>query len=434
MATIKWLHISDLHLNKTGVENIRLREKLPLYLKGLINECDYVFCTGDLRHALAGEYAVNTLEVLKAICDAVSVPLYHLFITPGNHDVDLKIPNRDDAINAVLKEYASTFGMISPDHLQKIISGTDGYRAILEKVFDERVNHIGNSLSYFGPHTLIRTDKINVIEMDSTLSFSTNHSSDLIIGTSYLQQALGKCDNTKEIIVITHYSFDYMCREGQEIITALMKDYNVHLWLSGHEHKNLFRKQRDWFYEFQCGNLLLENGARACILIGELDTERRQGVVRAHAWFSPDGWSLYPFVNSGANDPSAYFFNLSPCGSELSSGIKLRKNALRDMVMPLLNENHVLYDEYGPTDFNRNTIRSELAASWHQIIIEKVIPNSLKVIALLEEHMDILSSDERNILSRYKAHIVGLRQNHCDGETFKLNAPHFPEAIFSILS
>lgn len=342
MATVKWLHISDLHLNKTGVENIRLREKLPLYLKRLKIKCDYVFCTGDLRHALEGEYAVDTLGVLKAVCDAVSVPLYHLFLTPGNHDVDLKVPDRDDAVNDVLKEYVSTTGIISPDHLQTIISGTDGYRAILGNVFAEQTNHVGNSLSYFGPHVLVKTDSINVIEMDSTLSFSANHSSDLIIGASYLQRALRECDPTKEIFIITHYSFDYMCREEQAIITALMKDYNAHFWLSGHEHKNLFRKQRDWFYEFQCGNLLLENGARACILIGELDTEKQQGFVKAYAWFSPDGWSLYPFVNSGANDPSAYFFNLSPCDAELSSIIESRRKALRDMVMPLLNDNHQL--------------------------------------------------------------------------------------------
>lgn len=43
MAIIKWLHVSDLHLNKIGVENIRLRKKLIDYLYSLSIKCDYVF-------------------------------------------------------------------------------------------------------------------------------------------------------------------------------------------------------------------------------------------------------------------------------------------------------------------------------------------------------------------------------------------------------
>ena len=33
MAIIKWLHVSDLHLNIDGVENRRLRKKLIEYLQ-----------------------------------------------------------------------------------------------------------------------------------------------------------------------------------------------------------------------------------------------------------------------------------------------------------------------------------------------------------------------------------------------------------------
>lgn len=33
MSVIRWLHISDLHLNKIGTESERLREQLPIYLR-----------------------------------------------------------------------------------------------------------------------------------------------------------------------------------------------------------------------------------------------------------------------------------------------------------------------------------------------------------------------------------------------------------------
>ena len=100
MAIIKWLHVSDLHLNIDGVENRRLRKKLIEYLQNLSVQCDYVFCTGDLRYAPMGEYAQDTFEVLENICNAVGVPMGCLFVTPGNHDVDRDIRGRDDAIRS----------------------------------------------------------------------------------------------------------------------------------------------------------------------------------------------------------------------------------------------------------------------------------------------------------------------------------------------
>lgn len=48
---IKWLHISDIHLNKTGTETRRMRMQLISYLKSAKVLYDYLFVTGDLRYA-----------------------------------------------------------------------------------------------------------------------------------------------------------------------------------------------------------------------------------------------------------------------------------------------------------------------------------------------------------------------------------------------
>lgn len=259
MAIIKWLHVSDLHLNMDGVENRRLRKKLIEYLQNLTIQCDYVFCTGDLRYAPKGEYAQDTFEVLKNICNAVNVPLECLFITPGNHDVDRDIKGRDDAIRSewyngenAVKKYNPAIGIINPENLKLIMSGTNAYRKVIQQISDAQSQALTSEILQFGPHTLLRTGNLNVIELDSTLVYTANQYSDLIIGTDYLQKALECCNQKNVTIVLTHYSFDFLDRKEQEIVTALFRDYNVQLWLSGHEHNNLFRKQRDWFYEFQC--------------------------------------------------------------------------------------------------------------------------------------------------------------------------------------
>jgi predicted MPP superfamily phosphohydrolase len=51
LVKVRWLHASDFHLNKTGVDTQRMRKKLLDYLKKQ-KHCDYVFFTGDLRYEI----------------------------------------------------------------------------------------------------------------------------------------------------------------------------------------------------------------------------------------------------------------------------------------------------------------------------------------------------------------------------------------------
>lgn len=440
MSVVRWLHISDLHLNQKGVENTRLRTGLSSYLKSLSLQCDYVFCTGDLRYAPEGGYAENTVEFLESVCTCVGTPLEHLFVSPGNHDVDRDTDGRDDAIrsewftgNPQSNNYDPRIGIIKQHSLDAIMSGTNAFRHTLQKIIEAKETAFSNRISRFGPHTLYKTSDFNVIELDSTISYTKGQERDLIIGTSYLQEALENCDAKKVTLVMTHYSFDYLDRAEQEMIEALFRDYNVHLWISGHEHKNLFRKQRDWFYEFQCGNLLLENGARTCILVGELDLETLHGQITAHAWFSPNGWAQYPFVTFGTPNPSIYRFDLTDYNSSSVPCGVVDRRSLREQILPLLEENQSIFYEFGPTNNNRNILRSEIPTTWETLLKEKIIPNSLKVIETIELHQELLLSSEKSVLEKYKMHILGLEQNHLEPGKFVFDAPRFPDEIFTIL-
>ena len=51
MSITKWIHFSDLHLNITDTETKLLREQLKSYLAKKEIQCDYAFCSGDLRNA-----------------------------------------------------------------------------------------------------------------------------------------------------------------------------------------------------------------------------------------------------------------------------------------------------------------------------------------------------------------------------------------------
>lgn len=398
------------------------------------------FCSGDLRYAPAGGYSENTFDVLESICNTVGVPLGHLFITPGNHDVDLNVKDRDAVIRKLLytgnnsmKEYDSNIGTIDSKELTIIMSGTKEYEKIAKKVTDAQLSLLAEEIYHCNPHTLLKTTDLNVIELDSTIAYTKDRNSDLIIGTYYLQKILERCNPKNITVVLTHYSFDFLSREEQDIVVALFRDYNVRLWLSGHEHKHLFREQRGFFHELQCGNLLLENGAKTCILEGQLNTDTLEGNVKAHAWFSPDGWAVYPFVSPGTDDPETYYFDLNKKTSIAKDAYETSRRKLRDKISPLLEENQSIFFEYGPTDKNRKNIRTEVPLMWEKLLRDKIIPNSILVIKLLEENRNVLTSSEICTLNKYRLHIVGLQENHSRINGFALNAPQFPREIMTIL-
>lgn len=439
MSTIRWLHISDLHINKTGTETERLRESLPKYLKKLNTPCDYVFCTGDIRYAPDGQFPNESGEFLKQICDSVQVPLSNFFVVPGNHDVNRNIQGRDSAIkrlfyfkhNQQSGYYTPEEGKINSKELGPIMSGLKDYEKVLKEILTEQTQAYKNNIQTFGAHKLIKTELINILLIDTTLAYMKGQERDLIIGTYNLRCALEKIDRQKPTIALTHYSFDFLERKEQAIVCGLLMDYNVRIWLSGHEHDHLCRKQRDFFYEFQTGNLVLENGAKSCIIMGELDTETLLGKIEVHAWFSPEGWALYPFASSRSG--AVYYFNLKDNESNKPINIDKQRKELRSEIIPLLLENQSIFEFYGPTEKNRQNLWSERESIWEKMIQENILPNSLRVIELLESNKEILYPDEMRIFQEYKMHIQGFSSNHKDSHCFVVDAPTFPQEIFTIL-
>lgn len=438
MPTVRWLHISDLHLNRQATESRRLRRALPVYLKNLALDFNYVFCTGDLRYAPDGTFSEDTIPYLQSICDAVSVPLENLFIVPGNHDIERDTAERVAAIKdewdcstpKETRKYNPHKGMFQENNLQAIMQSAELYKKTIDNIRVAQKRKTENEIENFGPHSLIRCKYFNVLEVDSTIAYMNGQENDLVIGTYYLDEALEKCDASKPIIILTHYSFDYMDRDEQVQISALLREAGARLWLSGHEHNELLRTQRDYFYEFQCGNLLYEDQARACILVGEVNTETLEGTVTAHTWVSPHGWAMYHFVNPSAAQTDVYKFSLK---KETIPNQNKTRESLRTEVVRLLRENEAIFSAYGPTETNRSNIHSECQQIWETELKTVLIPNSLEIIKLLEMNQGILLDSEKIILEKYKQHIKGLQMNHSAIGKFILDAPRFPHEILNIL-
>ena len=309
MSVIKWIHFSDLHLgNNRAVDTVLMRKNLPDYIASLHQAFDYVFCTGDVKEWNA-VYDETFIDYFITICNAANTDKEHLFIVPGNHDVDISNPERNSIIEK-LTDWNDTYyipadGNISASDLFVLKEGEAGFISFISNILgDDRAE------KYKAHHFVIKAEHFNILHIDSTLTYGERHNRDLIIGTKALMDALEDCDSKKPTIIITHYSFNYLTQDEQTQVERLLKAYDVRLWLAGHEHRNIIQRQRDFFYECLNGNRALQHGAKACFLVGEYDTIQKKGIIKAHAWYQGSGWAEYPFVRIGTEDDKVYPFEL----------------------------------------------------------------------------------------------------------------------------
>lgn len=305
---IRWIHFSDLHLgNDAAVDTRLMRRKLPGYIAGLNQTFDYAFCSGDVKEWNSNYNSAP--DYLCEICSAAHTPLDHLFIVPGNHDVDIGGDARTELIKRLTDwsadYYRSSDGFISKADYALLKSGQTAFHTFIRDLLGE-----DREEKYKAPHFVITTEHLNVLHMDTTLTYGTGHERDFVIGTQALMDVLDQCDDNKPTIILTHYSYDFLTQNERDQMETLLNDYNVQLWIAGHEHRNLVRWQREKFIECQCGNLALQKDARACFLTGELDLETGDGSIEVHAWYEGKNWEVYPFARDGSENDRCFPFQL----------------------------------------------------------------------------------------------------------------------------
>ena len=432
MSKIRWIHFSDLHLNKVGTETKRLRKKLIEYLESMDGKFDYAFFTGDIRYAPNGDFSIDAGSKIENICNAINLPEKRLFMVAGNHDVDRDCREKNEIVEKLFdgkNKYKSEEGIISETEMESLCKAKESFYTFVETI-DSKWIYKEMIIDAKKPHYLITTEHFNVLHIDSTLCYTKERQRHFIVGTYQIQELLEQADANKLTIIISHYSFDFIEENERRELIALFNDHNVAMWLAGHEHNHLARRQYDLFYEFQAGNLFLEEGAKTCFLIGEIDTDSGQGVIESHAWFSQGDWAVYPFLSLNGPDRAKYTFN---CNRQISGrNLKNKKDSLRSTIHALLQANRKIFEVYGPNEKNMEDITSEKKELWEQIIKSDVIPNSIKIVDLLTEKYEMLTERDKELFQEYRVHVNGFIKNH-EGNGYVFDAPRFPEDMYTIL-
>lgn len=319
MPKIHFLHISDLHFNKIGFETETMREKLPEYIQSLQTSegaFDYVFFTGDLRYAPNTNYPTDSIQYFKDLCSSSKVNPDRLYVVIGNHDVVRGDSKRLCAITEFENEYYLKDRVISPRIISSLKEGRSEYYDLLRGIVSSKQYdlHCDNHTLHF----VDQTEDINVVVVDSTITYRENKENGLIIGAYNLKRLLNSCDISKPTIILSHYALDDLETTEQKAILRALKDNHVQLWLAGHKHNEIIRKELDYIFTAQSGNQTFENGTSPGFIEGHLNTETGCGYFQVHKWNASAGWGLYQTLVDHTDkkectyvtDKTKYFFVL----------------------------------------------------------------------------------------------------------------------------
>lgn len=319
MSILRWIHISDLHWNRVGTQTDLMRRKLPGYLSQIAQDrkIDYIFFTGDIRYAPLKTYSDEIAAYFAGLCDATNISSDKLFVVPGNHDVNRGNKKRLEAIAKVEATYLDADGVIDKEVMRGLKSGRDRYNELMKKILVPSYyeHHVANDEL----HYVITTEHVNIVHIDSTITYSQAKQQDFFIGSYELKKALDKCDPVKPTIILSHYPFDCFNAIERDTIMKILHMYNVQLWLAGHEHHFIAEKIRDYLFAARSGNQNKERNTTPSFIEGVLDTDLGVGYFMAHYWIHNRGWAVYPLLldppddeveTDGVVDTSRFYFIL----------------------------------------------------------------------------------------------------------------------------
>lgn len=86
----------------------------------------------------------------------------------------------------------------------------------------------------------------------------------------------------------------------------------------------------------------------------------------------------------------------------------------RSIIEPLLTENRVIFDEYGPETAERYNPESDIPAIWKRKIITKLLPNNRQLLRILDHNRCHLREDERRTLELFRQHVDDFEAKHLE--------------------
>jgi hypothetical protein len=103
----------------------------------------------------------------------------------------------------------------------------------------------------------------------------------------------------------------------------------------------------------------------------------------------------------------------------------------RVAIEPLLEENHYVFNKYGPETDERYNPESDMPLLWKQKILTKLLPNNRRLLRLLDRNRRHLRPDEFKLLEAFRQHVDDFEKKHLEPDL--PSGSRFPAELEGIL-
>lgn len=101
----------------------------------------------------------------------------------------------------------------------------------------------------------------------------------------------------------------------------------------------------------------------------------------------------------------------------------VRRYAVKKEINQLLIQNYTLLEKYGPFQY----YTEQKDKMWSNTCQTVIIPNNEKIIAILDNNLDLISEYNLTKVAIFKAHCKGFKENRNKGNNANAEYPRFSE-------
>lgn len=275
----RWLHISDLH-SISGIKT----EIMRLALLSEIEENKpfmFVLITGDLSDKNMG-YS-ESKDLILNIANKLGVTANHLYVVPGNHDVNRNFP--DNRVEKCMELWDNSELITSEPIIEELLKGQKDFFSLYKDITEKE--YPKNDLHFYEKYD----DNVAIIHLNTAWMCcdSENESGKLHLGITKLHKLLknnSELKNTPIKIAIGHHRLEDFNETVKNNFRTLLRDYDIDFYLGGHCHESNVVYDPTISVEFcSCRQARAEDeNYPAGFIIGNIDTDTDQSYFEFYSW------------------------------------------------------------------------------------------------------------------------------------------------------
>lgn len=277
----RWLHLSDLHSYCDRISTKIMRDALVDEIKYLYEEepFSFIVITGDISDKNQGYD--KAIKFIKDIMSVTNLTSDAVFLVPGNHDLNRKIPeNRGEIVNELWN--IDVLDDKEEYYIKLLINAQNDFFEAYEALLNRK--YPINSLHF----KKVFNNNLDIFHLNTswTCYESVSEKEKLHIGLNKVYSCLEKVDKKPINIAIGHHSISELKKTVGSKLKYLFKSKNIDLYLSGHTHDSLVIYDTSIDTEFcTCRQVRAEdNDYPAGFIVGNISTEEDQSYFLFFSW------------------------------------------------------------------------------------------------------------------------------------------------------